>query len=466
MSSLERWAMLAILTISGSGFAAEKATLPDVPMTRPGEMLAEHRTRYGHNSTFVALDGRRILHVAGTRATTSADGGITWSGPRDLRDTQGKPVGGTETALVKLAGLGVGLAARLYDPKAPTYAEMLSSNRMVFWRSEDEGATWQPPVALSPPGLSTASYQDNFLRTSSGRLVLPVFHFFGQLSGPKDEALPMVGKLLRGQWVSTAAHFYDPSASAVYVCYSDDDGRTWKRNADGELMILLDWEQGFYTVSESSVAEVAPGTLLMVMRNGLGRLFQAWSKDNGTTWTRPQPMPLAACESPAQIRRLPSGHLLLVWNQENEEDIMRGNVRVRISSAVSRNGGTVWEFFQNVESLLPGVRVEPGPIHPVKPVEASYEEPGSPAIARDPRYIDAVEAFGRWSYPSVLVMPDRVLVAHTYSTYEDDPVKAQQVLKREDFNQKLKVLPLKWFYGGKEPAANPWLREAHLPARP
>ena len=33
-------------------------------------------------------------------------------------------------------------------------------------------------------------------------------------------------------------------------------------------------------------------------------------------------------------------------------------------------------------------------------------------------------------------------------------------------NQKLKVLPLKWFYGGKEPASNPSLKEAYEPAKP
>ncbi len=32
--------------------------------------------------------------------------------------------------------------------------------------------------------------------------------------------------------------------------------------------------------------------------------------------------------------------------------------------------------------------------------------------------------------------------------------------------QKLKVLPLTWFYGGKEPADNPFLPRAHEPATP
>lgn len=58
-------------------------------------------------------------------------------------------------------------------------------------------------------------------------------------------------------------------------------------------------------------------------------------------------------------------------------------------------------------------------------------------------------------------MRDRVLIAHTYGVFEEDPHNAQLVVSSQKpgkkVNQKLKVLPLKWFYGGKEPAPNPQL---------
>jgi len=290
----------------------------------------------------------------------------------------------------------------------------------------------------------------------------------GQSSGPNDAKPPATGVLLNGQWIPTGAHDFDPQFTASFVCYSDDDGRTWQRNRDGELIILLDWNAVYSHTNEPSVAEVSPGRLLMFMRTALGRVFQAWSQDNGETWTRPQPTSLASSNSPAQIRALPTGHLLAVWNQESEDEIKRGYTRTRLSSAVSRNGGSVWEFFQNVESLHEATRVEPGPIRPTRPAEFHFE-PGRPAPEREREHILPAQCHGRWSYPSVFVMKDRVLVAHTYSFYEEHPDRAQLVLSREkpgSFNQKLKVLPLTWFYGGKQPADNPLLPRATEPAKP
>ena len=448
--------------------------MSNVPMTMPELMLAEHETICGHSSTFVERDDGRILHVAGFWKNYSEDGGLTWTtmAEEKMVDVNGAPVGGVETALVKLPGWNsVGLSALLSDdPKPTSYAATPHCRGFHYWRSDDAGQTWSEPVRMTDPGARAASYQDNCLRTSSGRIVRPVWTDLCQTSGPSEWKPPFTGKLVRNQWVSTVAHFDDPGFSVVYVLISDDEGRTWQRNTDGELMIFVDGSRTVSRVNESSVAEFAPGRLLMFMRNRLGRIFQAWSNDNGDTWTRPQPTSLAATTTPAQIRTLPTGHLLCVWNQENHEDVNRGYNRTRVSSAVSRNGGSVWEFFQNVQSLHETTRVEPGPIEPVRPAEV-YFHPGQPASEREAEQILTADVHGRWGYCSVLVMKDRVLIAHTYSNYEDDPTKAQIIRNRIDsdgnpINQKLKVLPLKWFYGGMEPASNPFLKEAYEPARP
>ena len=435
--------------------------MSNVPMTRPEEMLAEHRATCFRASTFLELDDGRTLHATGTEFRCSEDGGITWSQPFERRDANGDPVGGPCTCLTQLSEKGIGLAAmRRPEERRPG---LTAGYHMVFWRSVDGGETWEAPVRISPPGLVSHALRDTLLRTSSGRLIQPVYLSMGQSSGPNDTTPPTPGALLKGQWVPISGHFFDPRFSAVYVCYSDDDGRTWRTNSDGELIILLDWNATYSYVNEPSVAEVAPGRLLMTLRNGLGRLFQAWSEDDGDTWTRPQPTSLAASTAPAQIRTLPgTGHLLIVWSQENEADIKRGYRRTRLSSAISRNGGSIWEFFQNVESIHEETRVEPAPIRPARPAE-QYFNPGLPAPEREAEYCLPVEVHGGWSYPSVLAMEDRVLISYKYNLLEEHPTLAQMIPK--DYGGKLKVLPLSWFYGGKEPADHPSLEKSYEPAR-
>ena len=80
--------------------------MTNVPMTLPDLVLATHKTPFFHSSTFVELDDGRILHAAGSRFTTSDDGGITWSDISERHDVNGHQVGGGGSSLVKLDGKG------------------------------------------------------------------------------------------------------------------------------------------------------------------------------------------------------------------------------------------------------------------------------------------------------------------------------------------------------------------------
>ena len=93
------------------------------------------------------------------------------------------------------------------------------------------------------------------------------------------------------------------------------------------------------------------------------------------------------------------------------------------------------------------------------------------ASERKTPHVLSADEHGRWAYLSVFVMKDRVLITTTYSGCEDNPTDAQiirnPIVENGDpINQKLKIPPLRWFYGGKEPACNPMLDEAYEPARP
>ena len=436
-------------------------------MTRPEEALAIHETDAVRASTFTQLEDGRILQLAGRTFTTSNDGGLTWSEPFERRDPNGNLIGAGGRSLVRLSGNGIGVAGYGRGMGLDSPYDLPESHHQVFWRSEDAGETWEAPVRISIPGIDTCQFQDVLIRTSSGRIVLPVFTRMGQRTGPGGVEPPVSGKLLKGQWASSHTHFFDPGFRGSLVYYSDDDGRTWQRNRDSELFILLDWNANFNYTNEPSVTEVEPGRLLMFLRTALGRLFHSWSADNGETWTRPAPTALASSIAPGQIRTLPNGHLLAVWNQHSQEEIRQGFVRTRISSAVSRNGGSIWEFFQNVESIHEETKVEPGPIRPVRPEEFHFR-PGVSAPEREGRYLTPAEAYGWWTYPSVLVMEDRVLIGHRYRAYREHPTQARLLMSSEvegsgGFILKLKVLPLSWFYGGKQPAESVWIAQKDIP---
>ncbi len=454
------------------------------PMTLPDLVIARQGFPYSHTSSFAMLDDGRLLHSSCGIANYSEDGGLTWSKQYELKDADGKAM--LSSAAVRLSGRNaVGVVGG--TDQAHGQRDRGMGKGVGFYRSEDGGQTWSKPSVVLPshPMMSVNCLHDTAVRTSSGRIIVTGYITTRQKPGTVGDPMwPHSGKLIKNQYVPTGAHDYDPGFWGCWVSYSDDDGRTWQQPDGGFIFILLDWNTLYASAAEPTMTQVAPGHLLMVIRTGLGRLFQARSQDNGETWTRAQPTQLAACNSPAQVRTLPNGHLLCVWNQAGTEEIHRGYTRSRLSSAISRNGGYIWEFFQNIESIHDTARVVPGPIEPTRPQEIYLGEADNITCLHDHPTtelpldsIDHAESQQRFHYPSVFVLEDRVIVTYQYfGEYEEDPVKAQ--LKSAGTGmidpetglgcfQIRKILPLKWFYGGKEPADNPYIRkiERSLPTK-
>ena len=435
---------------------AEAPRVSNVPMTDPKGMLASHELRYGHGvAGWVELADGRILMVMGDKFLLSADRGVTWLEPFEAKDRRGQPVTRV-VGLVRLSGQAIGLvqAKRILPSRLPVEIQLL------FRRSQDDGRTWSEPVLINTSDPRAFLWQDVPVRTSSGRIILPVYTTVGPTTNQIPGA-PYTGGYLGGNFIRIQAHFFDPRFCSSYVYYSDDEGKTWERNRNGELVINLIADGRIDSTAEPSVAEVVPGKLLMLMRTRLGRLYQSWSMDNGTTWGHPQPTQLASTQAPAQVRTLPaSGHLLIVFTQQGPEEIRRGFIRTRLSSAISRNRGGVWEHFQNIESLHPETRVEPGPIAFVRP-EGAYSITGAPALENDARYsVSLPPGYGDWSYPSVLVLKDRVLVGYPHQWRDATGAWRDTGVTR------LKVLPLRWLYGSREPSENPDLKGYPQPVQP
>ena len=447
--------------------------MSNVPMTLPELVISTQGRPYSHTCSYMELSDGRIFHSSYGIYTISEDGGLTWSKQTFLKDRNGDDI--HATSCVRLSGkCSIGLVGQM-AMKENLAGHAVPPRYMAFYRSEDNGQTWEPPVRMFQPNqlFDAGALTNVALRTSSGRIIVPVSAGMGKrTTGPNDCHIPNLGKLVHNQFAGSAGHFYSPGFCGSFVCYSDDEGRSWKINSDGLLFILHDWSATFSYCVEPSVTEVEPGRLLMFMRTGLGRLFQAWSDDNGESWTRPMPTSLAACTTPCQIRKLPTGHLLCVWSQHSAEEIKRGQNRTRLSSAISRDGGRIWEFFQNIESIHETTHVPPGPIEPTRPVQI-YPPAGQPAAEWPQEYIVDLQEHTRFSYPSVGVLKDRVIVSYNGSgEFEEDPVEAKLVSRGiggkdpetgQYMGKRLKILPLKWFYGGKEPADNPYVKARYEP---
>ena len=222
--------------------------MSNVPMTNPDGALAIIEENYGHSSTYLELENGDILHGALLLWRKSKDGGLTWSEPFRCHDTDGEGV--PALGLVKLSGAGIGSACHSRWDKED---KRVCHGQIFFWRSEDDGKTWQPPVPVTPPGaehgVTYHMLQDVALRTSSGRIIVPTHIGFGQkvVAGAQpgirkgsyyiDPQIPFPGTLFNNQFITTDAHYTDPTFGASTVFYSDDDGRTWQQTRSGYQVI-------------------------------------------------------------------------------------------------------------------------------------------------------------------------------------------------------------------------------------
>ncbi len=350
------------------------------------------------------LPGGDLLHVSTQRreSTLSRDGGRSWDSPHPLLDTsreplkgEGAPDGGNPSLLqLKSGGLGLVYSKKTADP--------VHNHTVWFSRSDDGAASWSPPRKISEPHNNAWKFHNSAIVTSRGRIVVPVFTLVGKSVKERGRALFGDEPAMIGH------HGWEEFFAYCWAYYSDDEGRTWKTNtgkgvwaAGGELFATVDYSGGgHYQTTEPSVVEVAPDHLLMLLRTPLGRLYQSWSEDDGASWSRPEPSPLASALAPPAVERIPgSRELLLVWNQSSAEEIQQGLQRHRLSSAISRDGGASWESRPNVFSTFQKaedrIRIEPPPIRFYRARER--------ASRLTPNDLEA-------TYPSLTFWRDRVLV--------------------------------------------------------
>ncbi|MDG3006467.1 exo-alpha-sialidase [Paludisphaera mucosa] len=284
----------------------------------------EAHPRYSEGSVVVLRDGRLLYATtefdasssdfakARIVAVESLDEGRTWGPKRVLQEN----VGGMNVMSATLRRLQPGASRE--GPIGFLFLRKNShSDLHAFLRiSEDEGATFGPPVQVTTiPGYHVVN-NDRLTVQSTGRLVVPA---------------------------ASAADVVKSDHFAASCFLSDDRGKTWRRSRTA-----VDYAKR--GAMEPEVLELENGRLLMHFRTQLGHVAVSESADGGETWSEANSWGVSAPEAPATLRRIPStGDLLLTWNNSVRVGADHGGRRTPLTAAVSADEGKTWSRPVSIE---------------------------------------------------------------------------------------------------------------------
>ena len=347
--------------------------------------------------------------AAEIRAKVSEDKGRTWS-DSFLWQGAGRYSACEDPALVRLPS---GALAFTYFVR---YAEIHKGCEgpailSFFRKSDDDGVTWTGPVLMNPPGVNiTVAWWDRLRVSQSGRILTTANAWWRDLCFDRED---------------------QQNRSNVFVLHSDDEGQTW-RHGNG---LAIEFGNHCKDASEACIDQFSDGSWIMTIRNPTGRAFISRSTDDGATWTRPEPAPLAASNSPIVIRRIPGADdLLTIWNQVSNEEIRNAHSRHRLSAAISKDQGRTWTHFRNLESQDTCTFVAPEPPSDV-PLARRPGLKGWPSLTQEETEHELTGSkYVNCAYPSVLFIDGLALV-----TYDVGGTGVPCGLK-------LRRMPIEWFY--------------------
>lgn len=285
---------------------------------------------------FAKLGDGGVLAVTREATVVSHDGGKTWSEPRPLFKKEANLKVSNERALLRTKdGTLVLVFMNIAEQK---WKWDNTSNRpaidcyLPVWaaRSLDDGKTWQD-VQKIQDGYCGAIR--DLIETKEGHLVVPV-----------QRLLP------------------DEARHATMPFVSTDGGKSWK-----ETTLLDGGGRGHHDGSiEATVEQLKDGRLWLLLRTSRDAFWEAFSTDGGLTWKDFRKSGIAASSSPALLKRLASGRLLLLWNRlypEGKPETARRALpwsetpasyhREELSLALSEDEGKTWSA-PVVIARLPG----------------------------------------------------------------------------------------------------------------
>ncbi len=274
---------------------------------------------------FVILPGDRLLTIKDELAYVSGDDGKSWKSWPLLPNGPTVKVSNERALLRTKNGAIILVFMNLASERKWKWDKEKNApapdSRLDVWsmRSLDDGKTWIDAQAIMKGYCGAIR---DMIQTRSGEVVATV--------------QPLL--------IKEARHATQP-----YI--SSDDGKTWTA---GQLLDI--GGRGHHDGSvEATLTELKDGRLWMLLRSNMDDFLSTTSSDSGLTWIKMKPAGIGASSSPAMLKRLTSGRLLLVWNQlypEGKSSYERrsGNYsqhagswhREELSIAFSSDDGKTW----------------------------------------------------------------------------------------------------------------------------
>lgn len=299
---------LAVRVRSAGDDGVAAYRIPGLVTSPKGTLIATYDIRHKN-----AYDLQGDIDVGISRST---DGGLTW-GPMitamDMGEYGGLPqdvngIGDPCIVVDEVSGDILLFAAWTHGGKAGQAAwwtagdgfEPAQTPQLMMARSKDDGLTWSTPVNLTR------------------QIKQEAWHFTFQ--GP-GRGITMAD----GTLVVPFQHQEADRTPAAGVMYSTDRGETWQVHEYAKI-----------NTTESQVAEVEPGVLMLNMRDNrkTGRAVYV-TRDMGRTWA-PHVSDGQLVEPVCMASLLKEGNLLLFSNPSDPEH--RRNLTIQISE----DGGTTW----------------------------------------------------------------------------------------------------------------------------
>jgi sialidase-1 len=257
------------------------------------------------------FDGSGDFQAGRILGLRSYDGGLTWT-PVEKAQVLLDNIGAVNTIIPSVVHLGNGKLVMFFWA-----VNSRSAASAYLARSEDWGVSWSKLQVLDNEGYAGPT-PGRAIRLKSGRILVPMMisKSFPQPGGAKNLA-------------------------KAYCWYSDDNAKTWEKSD------LVGFDDD--SVTEPGAVELKDGTVMMIVRSTKKSIYKSISTNGGKTWGTLRSTGIPSPNSMAEIRRMPNGDLLLVWNYAPPDRIEGSFPRQWMSTAISKDEGVTWSHVRHLE---------------------------------------------------------------------------------------------------------------------